>query len=294
MNRFDFDWVDAFSGRAFGGNGCAVVHGGAHLPEAVCTAFVRETSLVECTFTGPSEAADVKVRYFLASREIPFAGHPTIATVAAMRDRGLVAGDSITLETGAGIVPVTLEGDLISMTQVAPQFGPFADPALVAAAVSLPVEAIVGRPQKVSTGLPFCVTVLRDRAALEAAELNLEALALLGNSLGTDGIDMMEPFLVVLEGATEAGDTFSRLLMAPPSPPEDPFTGSATGAMASYLWRHGLMERSEFTAEQGHGLGRPGQARVARIGSADAIEGVQVAGEGFVLMRGMVDLPDSV
>ncbi|UWQ75955.1 PhzF family phenazine biosynthesis protein [Leisingera sp. M658] len=294
MTDFNFDWVDAFSGRAFGGNGCAVVHGGAHLPEAVCTAFVRETSLVECTFTGPSEVADVKVRYFLASREIPFAGHPTIATVAAMRDRGLVAGDSITLETGAGIVPVTLEGDLISMTQVAPQFGPFADPALVAAAVSLPVEAIVGRPQKVSTGLPFCVTVLRDRAALEAAELNLEALALLGNSLGADGIDMMEPFLVVLEGATEAGDTFSRLLMAPPSPPEDPFTGSATGAMASYLWRHGLMERSEFTAEQGHGLGRPGQARVARIGSAEAIEGVQVAGEGFVLMRGTVDLPDSV
>ncbi|MBQ4824883.1 MULTISPECIES: PhzF family phenazine biosynthesis protein [unclassified Leisingera] len=294
MTDFNFDWVDAFSGRAFGGNGCAVVHGAAHLPESVCTAFVRETSLVECTFTGPSDAADVKVRYFLASREIPFAGHPTIATVAAMRDRGLIAGDSITLETGAGIVPVTLEDDLISMTQVAPEFGPFADPALVAAAVSLPVEAIMGRPQKVSTGLPFCVTVLRDRAALEAAELNLEALAALGNSLGADGIDMMEPFLVVLEGATEAGDTFSRLLMAPPSPPEDPFTGSATGAMASYLWRHGLMERSEFTAEQGHGLGRPGQARVVRIGSADAIEGVQVAGEGFVLMRGTVDLPDTV
>ncbi|CUH99899.1 PhzF family phenazine biosynthesis protein [Leisingera aquaemixtae] len=291
MARYDFDWVDAFSGQAFGGNGCAVVHGGASLPEAVCTAYVRETSLVECTFTGPSESADVKVRYFLASREIPFAGHPTIATVAAMRDRGLIEGDSITLETGAGIVPVRLDGDLIEMTQVAPEFGPFADPALVAAAVSLPVEAIAGRPQKVSTGLPFCITVLRDRAALEAAQLNLEALAALGKSLGADGIDMMEPFLVTLEGATAAGDTFSRLLMAPPSPPEDPFTGSATGAMASYLWHHGLMQKAEFVAEQGHGLGRPGQARVARVGPAEAIEGVRVAGEGFVLMRGTVDLP---
>ncbi|MBY6057416.1 PhzF family phenazine biosynthesis protein [Leisingera daeponensis] len=294
MARYEFDWVDAFSAHAFGGNGCAVVHEGAHLPEAVCTAYVRETSLVECTFTGPSQVADVKVRYFLASREIPFAGHPTIATVAAMRDRGLIAGDSITLETGAGIVPVRLDGDLIEMTQVAPEFGPFADPAQVAAAVSLPVEAIVGRPQKVSTGLPFCITVLKDRAALEAAELNLEALAALGKSLGADGIDMMEPFLVTLEGATAEGDTFSRLLMAPPSPPEDPFTGSATGAMASYLWRHGLMEKAEFVAEQGHGLDRPGQARVARAGTAQAIEGVRVAGEGFVLMRGTADLPDAV
>lgn len=294
MARFDFDWVDAFSARAFGGNGCAVVHGGAALPADVCTAFVRETSLVECTFTGPSAVADVKVRYFLASREIPFAGHPTIATVAALRDRGLFGGESITLETGAGIVPVRLEGGLIEMTQVAPEFGPFADPELVAAAVSLPVEAIIGRPQKVSTGLPFCITVLRDRAALEAAELNLEALAVLGRSLGADGIDMMEPFLVVQEGATAAGDTFSRLLMAPPSPPEDPFTGSATGAMASYLWQHGLMGKAEFVAEQGHGLGRPGQARVARVGPADALEGVRVAGEGFVLMRGTVDLPETV
>ena len=42
----DFDWVDAFADAPFGGNGCAVVHGGAELPGAVCTAYVRETSLV--------------------------------------------------------------------------------------------------------------------------------------------------------------------------------------------------------------------------------------------------------
>ncbi|MFV1594777.1 PhzF family phenazine biosynthesis protein [Phaeobacter sp. JH20_36] len=290
--RYDFDWVDAFSGRAFGGNGCAVVHGGAGLSDEICMAYVRETSLVECTFTGPSQVADVRVRYFLASREIPFAGHPTIATVAALRDRGLMEGDAITLETGAGLVRVSMADDLIEMTQIAPEFGAFADPQLVAAAVSLPVEAIVGRPQRVSTGLPFCITVLRDRAALEAATLDVPALARLGAAMGADGIDMMEPFLVTLSGATAVGNTFSRLLMAPPSPPEDPFTGSATGAMAAYLWHHGLMESDRFIAEQGHGLGRPGQAVVTRVGPADAIEGVRVAGSGYVLMRGTVDLPD--
>lgn len=292
MSRFDFDWVDAFSDRAFGGNGCAVVHAGAHLSEVICTAFVRETSLVECTFTGPSDIADIKVRYFLASREIPFAGHPTIATVAAMRDRGLIGQGRVVLETGAGLVPVSIDGDLFEMTQVRPVFGGCPDPELVAAAISLPVAAIVGAPQKVSTGLPFCITVLRDHAALKAARLNLEALARLGQALGADGIDMMEPFLVTREGATEAGDTYSRLLMAPPSPPEDPFTGSATGAMAAYLWRYGLMPKDRFVAEQGHGLGRPGEARVTRVGSADNLQGVRVAGKGFVLMRGSVDLPD--
>ncbi|OIQ45259.1 MAG: phenazine biosynthesis protein PhzF [Roseobacter sp. MedPE-SW] len=292
MSRFDFDWVDAFSDRAFGGNGCAVVHGGAHLPVEICTAYVRETSLVECTFTGASEVADVRVRYFLASREIPFAGHPTIATVAALRDRGLIGEGEIRLETGAGIVPVTVIGDQIEMTQIAPEFGKKPDPALVAAAISLPVEDIIGAPQNVSTGLPFCVTVLRDQTALARARLDLTALAELGQSLGADGIDMMEPFLVTLQGATALGDTYSRLLMAPPSPPEDPFTGSATGAMAAYLWRYGMMQKNSFVAEQGHGMGRPGLARVSRLGSCDDLKGIKVAGQGFVLMRGSVDLPD--
>jgi PhzF family phenazine biosynthesis protein len=293
MSWFDFDWVDAFSDRAFGGNGCAVVHGGAVLSQEVCMAYVRETSLVECTFTGPSDVADILVRYFLASREIPFAGHPTIATVAAMRSRDLFQGDTLTLETGAGIVAIRLNGDEIEMTQVAPQFGSAVPADLVAAAIGLPEEAIISPPEFVSTGLPFCVTVLRDHEALRAAKLDTSVLPKITEKAGFSGSDMAEPFLVTLKGATDAGDTFSRLLMAPPSPPEDPFTGSATGAMAAYLWKHGLMPKDMFTAEQGHDMGRPGQATVTRIGPPDAMTGIKVAGRGHILMRGQVDLPEA-
>lgn len=290
MSWFDFDWVDAFSDRAFGGNGCAVVHGGAELPEDVCMAYVRETSLVECTFTGPSEVADIRVRYFLASREIPFAGHPTIATVAAMRSRGMISGDALTLETGAGIVAIRLIGDQIEMTQVAPQFGVHVPAELVASAISLPESAIISPPQLVSTGLPFCITVLRDHDALRAARLDEGPLRQVAAAAGYSGSDMAEPFLVTLQGATSEGDTFSRLLLAPPSPPEDPFTGSATGAMAAYLWKSGLMDKDSFIAEQGHDMGRPGQATVTRVGPRDAMTGIKVAGCGHILMRGQVDL----
>ena len=292
MTTLEFDWVDAFSDVAFGGNGCAVVHGGAALPDEVCLAYVRETSLVECTYTGPSELADIRVRYFLATREIPFAGHPTIATVAALKARGYMTGDRIVLETGAGLVPVTLTEDgLFEMTQIAPRFGLRPDPALVARAIGLPEAAIAAPPQFVSTGLPLCITLLRDHADLRQARLDAEGLRDLAALQGFDGSDMAEPFLVTLKGATEAGQTFSRLLLAPPSPPEDPFTGSATGAMASYLWHNGLLDASGFVAEQGHWMGRPGQARVSRVGSADQIEGVRVAGAGYVLMSGTVYLP---
>jgi PhzF family phenazine biosynthesis protein len=100
----------------------------------------------------------------------------------------------------------------------------------------------------------------------------------------------MEPFLTTLGGYTDEGDTFSRLLLLPPSPAEDPFTGSATGAMASYLWHHGLIESPEFVAEQGHMMGRAGRADVCVLGARDSIKGVEVAGSGHILMSGTLHL----
>jgi len=290
LKSFDFDWVDAFTNKPFGGNGCAVVHGGAELSVETCLNYVRETSLVECAFTGPSDIADIKVRYFLASREIPFAGHPTIATVSAMRNRGLVGDGPLVLETLAGLVSVIVDGANIQMTQVSPKFGPHVPASIVAAVGGLTADDIVGEPQIVSTGLPFCITLLKSTDALKRASLDIDALTLYNAHLGKAVSDLMEPFWVVQEGATFMGDTFSRLLLAPPGPAEDPFTGSATGAMAAYLWANGLISEPAFVAEQGHGMGRAGQAQVKVLGSRTAIEGVEVSGEGFVLMSGSVNL----
>lgn len=297
MPDYSFDWVDAFTDKPFGGNGCAVVHDAGALSADTCTAYVRETSLVECTFLEASEIANIKVRYFIAAREIPFAGHPTIATVASMVNRGLVGLGSdpveFTLETGAGLIPITVapgEPPLITMTQIAPIFGEVADPAAVAPVVGLAPGDILGQPQFVSTGLPFCITVLKDHDALRRAKMNPEALQRFRSEAEMEDADVMEPYLVTLQGVTKAGDTFSRLLLAPPHPPEDPFTGSATGAAAAYLWNHGLIDRPIYTAEQGHWMGRPGQARVEVLGPSDAIEGVLVSGSGVILMEGTLRL----
>ena len=61
--------------------------------------IVWETSLVEGTFVEDSEVADVRFRIYLASKEIPFAGHPTLAGVASLLHRGLVNGTRLTVET---------------------------------------------------------------------------------------------------------------------------------------------------------------------------------------------------
>jgi PhzF family phenazine biosynthesis protein len=291
---WSFDWVDAFTDRAFGGNGCVVVHDAAGLKVADRMRLVRETSLAECAFLVGSRIADFGARYYLAGREIGMAGHPTIATVASLVDRGLVAFDgdraAFTLEVGAGVLPIEVVRDgagvTITMTQRRPEFGAHHDAAEIEGIFGLPPGSVAGVPQTVSTGTAFCIALLRDHDTLRAARLDLERLTAFRTSAGAPE---MEPFLVTL-GGVEGGDTFARLLLAPPSLPEDPFTGSATGCMAAYLWHHGLIGRPRFVAEQGHWLGRPGRAEVEVLGPPEAISGVRVGGRAHVLMRGELRL----
>lgn len=294
-----FDWVDAFTDTRFGGNPCAVVHDADDLSVETRTAFVRETGLVECAYVVASDRADFGARYYLAEREIPMAGHPTIATVTALAARGRIdvsAGPvELTLEVGAGILPIRVvprDGlpPLVTMTQGAPAFGATHAPAEIAEIYGLHADDVIGVPQTVSTGTPFCIAVLAGHEALRRARLDPHLLGAFRRRDGHPDADLMEPFLVTLKGATEAGDTFSRLLLAPPNPPEDPFTGSATGCMAAYLWAHGLIGTPGFTAEQGHWMGRPGSAQVRVLGPPEAVTGIEVAGAGVVVMQGRVDL----
>jgi PhzF family phenazine biosynthesis protein len=110
LTRHPFDWVDAFTETPFGGNGCGVVHDAASVDADTRTALVRETNLSECAYLVGSDRADFGVRYYTAKREILMAGHPTIATVASLIDRGLVdlstGAAEFTLEVGAGVLPI--------------------------------------------------------------------------------------------------------------------------------------------------------------------------------------------
>ena len=291
---FSYDWVDAFTTQAFGGNGCVVVHDADDLTVDQRMALVKETSLSECAYVVKSDIADFGARYYLAHREILMAGHPTIATVASLLSRGFVdlsgGRADFTLEVGAGVLPISVvagvDGPTITMTQLKPEFGILHDPEKIAGLYGLTAADIVGTPQTVSTGSAFYITVLKDKSALRRAVLDPVKLHDYTQSLGVPDGKAEEPFLVTLGGETATGDTFSRLLLPPPSPSEDPFTGSATGCMAAYLWHHGLIETPDFIAEQGHWMGRPGAAQIKVLGPSDAPTGVKVGGQGRILMRG--------
>jgi len=239
-----------------------------------------------------SSLADFGVRFFTPAEEIPLAGHPTVATAFALAESGRLSltGDhtSITLELSVGIIPVDIHARQgvvrrVVMTQNKPQFLAAYRPSDVLPIFGLSQDDVLpGAPvQTVSTGTPQLMIPLRDLAALRRAQLNIPAY----DRFRAAG-DFFSPHLFCLQGWTEAGRTFARHFGSPPDILEDPFTGSATGGMAAYLWRYGLVERPSFVAEQGHGMDRPGSATVEIVGPRDEIQAVKVGGSAVTVLRG--------
>jgi trans-2,3-dihydro-3-hydroxyanthranilate isomerase len=292
MPTYPFMQVDAFSDRPLSGNPCAVLLDCDDLDETTMLAIAREMNLSETAFVCRSTKADFGMRYFTPAEEIPLAGHPTIATTFALVEWGRIKLSAphmtIHLELKVGSIPVEIfsqDGKVqqIVMSQIKPAFLAQYQPTQVAPVFGLsPHDFLPGAPlQTVSTGTPQLMLPLRNLDALQRATLNIPAYTLLRQEA-----DFFSPHLFCLPGITPAGRTFARHFGTPPDLLEDPFTGSATGGMAAYLWRYRLIDTPRFVAEQGQWLNRPGQAVVEVIGPPDDILTVKVGGAAVAVIQG--------
>lgn len=288
--------VDAFTDRPLGGNPCAVIFDTEEMDTATMQAVAREMNLSESAFVRQSNEADFGARYFTPAEEIPLAGHPTIATTMALVDTGRLKlqGAVTTFQLELQVGPIEIEifsenGKIqkIVMAQKKPQFISSHDPAEVMPIFGLSVNDLLpGYPiQTVSTGTPQLMVPVRDLEVLRRVQMDLATY----KEYRTRS-DFFSPHVFCLQGVTPAGQTFARHPGVPPDVTEDPFTGSATGGMAAYLWHHGLLESPTFIAEQGHWIGRPGQASVEVIGPRDDIETVKVGGQAVTIMRGQLTI----
>src|SRR5690606_3066051 len=86
-------------------------------------ALARETNQSETTFVLPPtrSGADYRVRIFTPGRELPFAGHPTLRTAAALVATGRLSGPKLVQESESGLTPLELDGDLVVMEAPSPR-----------------------------------------------------------------------------------------------------------------------------------------------------------------------------
>jgi trans-2,3-dihydro-3-hydroxyanthranilate isomerase len=278
MSGAEYLVYDVFTATAFGGNQLAVFPDAGDLPEDRLQAITREFNFSEVTFVYPPKdpAHTARVRIFTPTREVPFAGHPTIGTAIALHDLG--CGSDLVLELGVGPIPCHVgETGAAFTTPVPLEMIAQPAPSLVAEALGLPVAAIRTdrhAPVQASLGLAFVLVELVDRAALAAAQPVIEACRR-GAALHPAGLDFAI-FAYVRNGEAVEARMFAPL----DNMPEDPATGSASATLGAFLAQlPDGPQRLEIS--QGVDMGRPSQ-----IGVSVGAGGVTVTGQAVKTMAG--------
>src|SRR5436305_1322386 len=107
--RRPFQQIDVFTDDAYAGNPVAVVLDAGGLSDDEMRRFARWTNLSETTFLLPPTAeADYLVRIFTPTKELPFAGHPTLGSCHAFLSTldGSTAPDRVIQQCEAGLIEI--------------------------------------------------------------------------------------------------------------------------------------------------------------------------------------------
>jgi len=272
--------VDVFTERALEGNALAVFPDASNLDDMTMQKIAREMNLSETTFVGPATRPDcaASVRIFTPSRELVFAGHPTIGTSFVLLDEstGLANTERFCLEEKIGPVPIRIEpGErpLIWLTTPAINKGRTFDRKRCAEALNLGENDLIEiPPQLLSAGNPTIFVAARDKKAVDRATLDSHGMTILKEGL-TDEV------CVFLFTPTPDG-AYSRMFAPEYGIVEDPATGSSTGPLAAFMLQHSLtsgVTGSRFVSEQGVKMGRRSILHVLLHGE-QGVEGIEVGG----------------
>ena len=294
--------LDVFTGTPFGGNQLAVFPDATGIPEGALLNICREFNFSETTFCYPPEdpSHTRKVRIFTPGAEVPFAGHPTVGTAAALAlcEGALPEGHGrFRFEMGVGIVHVDVRVESprrawaeLSVAKL-PEVGPHA-PTIntLAEILSLDAGDLMGgamSPQAVSCGLPFLIVPLKSLKALAASRIRMDRWE---QTLQR----FWAPEVLVVARDPEQGEHHWRARMYAPGlrVPEDPATGSAIAAFGGWLAMKEPKADGSFawSVDQGIEMGRPSRLDVSADKAGGQVTAVRVAGRAVLMSEGTLQL----
>ncbi|SEH39026.1 phenazine biosynthesis protein PhzF family [Halopenitus malekzadehii] len=292
--------VDAFTAEPFTGNAAGVVPDATDLSDDQAQAIAAELGVSETAFLSePTDPeADRRIRYFTPTQEIDLCGHATVASHAHLFEAGTIEAGSHHLETNVGVLPIEVTNDgVVRMTQSTPTVEPVEvtydrvgetigiDPAaLTDVGADLPIA-------RASTGVTFLMVPVNFLERLLEADPSMAAIETL-----TDDLDVAGIFAFTFDTVAADATIHARAWVPGVGVPEDPVTGTASGACGAYLHRQAAFDGdppAEIVVEQGHVLDRPGRVRVrVRDAETDADTSVSIAGRAAQALDGEIVVPE--
>ncbi len=239
--------------------------------------MLTRENVLETTFVLPpsSEQADYLVRIFTPSRELPFAGHPTLGTCHAWLEAGgkPALPEVFVQECGAGLIEI----------RKVPAGLAFGAPPLVRSgpveeALAEHIAALLGISRADITDLAWA-----DNGPGWVAVLLPSAEAVLALRPGIVDMDIGvagrypagSPEAIEVRAFTPAGNATV----------EDPVTGSLNASLAQWLLDAGQVS-APYVASQGTALGRSGRVHIFR----EADGQIWVGGGSLTCVSGYAEL----
>jgi trans-2,3-dihydro-3-hydroxyanthranilate isomerase len=257
VKRYAFRILNVFAESVWSGNALAVFEDGSALSDEEMQALALQLNLSETTFLLPSTTATAQMRIFTPSFEMPFAGHPTLGTAHVVRAL-FGCGDQLTLETLAGVIPVTAEGDTWTLKANSPRARDAeATASELANMLGIEEEAVRERPMWIDTGSEQLLVRLRDPSDVLCCRPDPLLLARYGSNAkrtglvyvwahedappGPDGERIVSRFFFLKQGALV----------------EDPGTGSACANLGGWFLTTKHELPLALCIRQGQLTGRP-------------------------------------
>jgi PhzF family phenazine biosynthesis protein len=281
MESRRFIQCDVFSPVPTQGNALAVVVDGQGMSDEQMRRFAAWTNLAETTFLFPPDdpAADYRVRIFTPSREMPFAGHPTLGSCAAWLHTGGKAREPgiVRQECGVGIVEVDIsQDDELAFTAPSTAIQPMDTDQFeaIVETLEIPRDAILHTTQ-LDNGPVWQVLQLSSAKAV----------------LAVDSSRVRWPTFkaIGLIGAHPPGaecDYEVRMVAPSSGMSEDPITGSLNAAIAHWMQSEGRLP-GPITVAQGTAIGRHGRVAIRPGRNSNDIK---IGGQVHILIQGTVIL----
>lgn len=295
MTRLEYYLLDVFTETRFKGNPLAVFPDVTGLPTETMLAIAAEFNLSETVFVNPPTNADcvARVRIFSPKKELDFAGHPTIGTSHLLHALGRVSRPFYLQENvGPIAIDLDLNGDRhgrFFLTTPRVMFSETLSRSLCADLLSLGEDDLATTPpQFLSAGSPLLFIQLNSPETVDRAILNASVLPHALGSVKSGGT-----FLFARNPLPdEPYNVYSRMFAPQIGIAEDPATGGATGPLAAYMLRYGLIPGAQevrFESEQGVKMGRRSVLYV-RVRPADPHPVIQVGGSSIIIAQGVMTL----
>lgn len=293
---------DVFTEQPLKGNPLAVVYDSEGLDDRAMQRIACEFNLSETVFVLPAESPNhtASLRIFTTTKELPFAGHPTVGAAIAIAERN--ASGSVTdmvsvLEekvgpvrcairlssSGASFAEFDLPRKSVQMGEGPAREG-LAD-ALSIKSTEIGFENHV--PSVWSAGVPFLLVPVHDLGVAERVEFD----AGLWEKVAPFGEGHLASCYVYCRGGVHHNARFhARMFTSDLGLVEDPATGSAVAALSGAIHRFDTLPDGHHNCliEQGVEMGRPSYIHLHIDAEGGKLSGARIGGHAVRIAEGQL------